>query len=111
MAFVVTQACIACRYGECAQVCPQSAFHEGPNFMVIAPDECANCGLCKMMCPVDAIVFERDLLHDQREYLELNARLATQWPKSVKTDPLPGADMMAFETDKRHLLSLDAEGY
>lgn len=111
MAFVVTAACIACRYGDCVQVCPQRAFHEGANFVVIDPDACANCGLCEMVCPVQAIVAERDLAADQLEYRELNACLARQWPVSSFTAPLEGADEMAFETDKRHLLNLGTPGH
>jgi ferredoxin len=108
MTFVVTGACIACRYGDCVQVCPQSAFHEGPNFVVIDPKACANCGLCEMVCPVHAIVAERDLAADQLEYRELNARLAKEWPVCANTEPLEKADEMAFETNKRRLLNLDA---
>ncbi|RYF33655.1 MAG: ferredoxin family protein [Comamonadaceae bacterium] len=105
MTFVVTQACIACRYGECVSVCPQDAFREGPNFVAIDPQACANCGLCEMVCPVNAIVAERDLTADQRPFKELNTRLSKLWPKAVNTTALPDADQHAFETDKRGLLT------
>lgn len=44
MAFVVTDNCIQCKYTDCVAVCPADAFHEGPNFMVINPIECIDCG-------------------------------------------------------------------
>ena len=106
MAYVVTEACIACRYGDCAQVCPQEAFRQGPNFMVIDPVACANCSLCEMVCPVNAIRAAGDLIGDQRDYIELNARLARQWPAVRSAEPLPDADANAFESHKRGRLLL-----
>ena len=35
MTFVVTEACIRCKYTDCVDVCPVDAFREGPNFLVI----------------------------------------------------------------------------
>ena len=106
MSFVVTEPCIACRYGECVSVCPQDAFREGPNFVVIDPRACANCGLCEMVCPVQAIHAATDLPPDQRDWIELNARLAAQWPRAVETQPLADADAHAFDTGKRERLIL-----
>ena len=37
------------------EVCPVDCFYEGPNFLVINPDECIDCALCEPECPVDAI--------------------------------------------------------
>lgn len=108
MTFVVTESCIACRYGECVSVCPQNAFHEGPNFVVIDPRACANCGLCEMVCPVNAIVAAADLPQDQRAWRELNARLATEWPLAAGTQPLPDAEAHAFDKAKRDRLILQA---
>jgi ferredoxin len=39
MTFVVTEACIRCKYTECVDVCPVDAFREGPNFLVIDAEE------------------------------------------------------------------------
>ena len=55
MAFVVTESCIKCKYMDCVEVCPVDCFHEGPNFLVIDPDECIDCTLCEPECPVEAI--------------------------------------------------------
>lgn len=101
MTYVVTEACIACRFGDCTQVCPQGAIHEGPNFVAINPATCANCGLCELACPVGAIRADWALEPGEREYLDLNARLAARWPASTATSPLPDAEAQAFSTDKR----------
>jgi len=106
MTYVVTGACIGCRYGECVEVCPQRAFHEGPNFVVIDPVACANCSLCEMVCPVQAIRADIDLRDNEREYRELNERLARVWPIAENTQALADADALALDTEKRHLLQL-----
>jgi ferredoxin len=104
MAFVVTEACIACRYGDCAGVCPQSAVHVGPNFVVINPRTCANCGLCEMVCPVNAIYPMANVPAGQEQFVELNAKLSEAWPVAGEVQALPEAGEHAFTTGKRHLL-------
>jgi NAD-dependent dihydropyrimidine dehydrogenase PreA subunit len=61
MTFVVTEACIRCKYTDCVDVCPVDAFREGPNFLVIDPDECIDCAVCVPECPVNAIYAEEDV--------------------------------------------------
>ena len=46
MAHVVTEPCILCKYTDCVDVCPVDCFREGPNFLVIDPDECIDCAVC-----------------------------------------------------------------
>ena len=43
MAFIVTESCIKCKHTDCVEVCPVDCFYEGPNFLVIHPDECIDC--------------------------------------------------------------------
>ena len=43
MTFVVTEACIRCKYTDCVDVCPVDAFREGPNFLAIDPADCIDC--------------------------------------------------------------------
>src|SRR3990170_1193614 len=61
MTYVVTESCIRCKYTDCVDVCPVDCFREGPNFLVIDPDECIDCTLCVAECPVEAIFAEDDL--------------------------------------------------
>ena len=101
MTFVVTEACIKCKYTDCVEVCPVDCFHEGPNFLVIDPDECIDCTLCEPECPVDAIYSEDELPKEQAQFLQLNAELAKQWPViTQKKDPPPDADHWAQVTSK-----------
>ncbi len=76
MTFVVTEQCIRCKYTDCVEVCPVDCFYEGPNFLVIKPDECIDCALCEPECPVNAIYSEDDLPAKYQNYLELNRKLA-----------------------------------
>lgn len=80
MTFVVTENCIKCKYTDCVEVCPVDCFYEGPNFLVIHPDECIDCALCEPECPIEAIISEDELNDDQQQFLEINAELAEKWP-------------------------------
>ncbi len=92
MTFVVNDNCIKCKYTDCVEVCPVDCFHEGPNMLVIDPEECIDCTLCEPECPVDAILSEDDLPADQRKYLELTAELSREWPViTEKKDAPPDA--------------------
>ena len=79
MTYVVTESCIKCKLTDCVEVCPVDCFHEGPNFLVIDPEECIDCSLCEPECPVEAIVAEDDLPENQHEFLELNRELSLTW--------------------------------
>ena len=105
MAFVVTEACIKCKYTDCVEVCPVDCFREGPNMLVIDPDECIDCTLCVAECPVEAIVDEEEIPSGQQEFIELNARLSQQWPPiTQRKDAAGDADQWAGVPDKRKLL-------
>lgn len=105
MTFVVIESCIKCKYTDCVEVCPVDCFHEGPNMLVIDPDECIDCTLCEPECPVDAIKSEDDLTEEQQQFLELNTELSKTWPViSEMKDPPPDADEWKDVKDKLHLL-------
>lgn len=105
MTFVVTENCIKCKYTDCVEVCPVDCFHEGPNMLVIDPDECIDCTLCEPECPVEAIKSEEELGDNEKQYLELNAELAKAWPviNEIKSAPAD-ADEWKDKTDKLALL-------
>ena len=93
MTYIVMENCIRCRYTDCVEVCPVDAFREGPNFLVIDPEECIDCDVCVPECPIDAIAAEDDVPDEQKAFIELNAELARVWPAIIeKKPPLADAD-------------------
>ena len=93
MTYVVTEACIKCKYTDCVDVCPVDCFREGPNFLSIDPDECIDCAVCVPECPVNAIYAEDDVPGDQQVFIQLNAELSRQWKSITKSKgSLPEAE-------------------
>src|SRR6266851_8583794 len=105
MTHVVTESCIKCKYTDCVDVCPVDCFHEGPNMLVIDPDECIDCAVCIPECPVNAILPEEDVPEEQKKFTALNAELARIWPVITDMKPAPGdADQWKDVKDKlKHL--------
>ena len=105
MTFVVVDNCIRCKYTDCVEVCPVDCFYEGPNFLVINPDECIDCALCEPECPADAILSEDELSDDQKLFIEINDELSRVWPNITQSkDPLADADKWDGVDDKIHHL-------
>jgi len=105
MTYVVTENCIKCKHTDCVSVCPVDCFYEGPNFLVINPDECIDCAVCVPECPIDAIYADSDLPEDQKVFKEINADLFKIWPRIVKKkDPLPDHETWNGKPNKRDLL-------
>jgi ferredoxin len=105
MTYVVSESCIKCKYTDCVEVCPVDCFREGPNFLVIDPDECIDCTLCVAECPAEAIYAEDDLPESQRQFIALNAELAKQWKPIVeKRDAAADADEWRDVKDKLRFL-------
>ena len=90
MTYVVTEACIKCKYTDCVEVCPVDCFYEGENMLVIHPDECIDCGVCEPECPADAI--KPDTEPGLEKWLEVNTEYAKSWPNiTQKKDQPPDA--------------------
>jgi ferredoxin len=105
MAYVVAEPCIKCKYTDCVEVCPVTCFYEGPNFLVIKPDECIDCGACEPVCPTKAIFSDGSLPAEWDEYKALNEQLANKWPQiATKKEPLPEADAFKDQKGKRSML-------
>ena len=134
MTYVVTESCVKCKYTDCVDVCPVDCFREGPNMLVIDPDECIDCTLCVAECPVDcfregpnmlvidpdecidctlcvaecpveAIFAEDDVPTDQKDFIGMNAELSKAWKPIVERKPAPAdADEWKDVKDKRNLI-------
>lgn len=90
MSYVVTEACIRCKYTDCVAICPVDAFREGPAMLVIDPGVCIDCGVCEAECPARAIAFDQQA--DAR-WREINRRFSAQWPAiTAPRAPAPDAD-------------------
>jgi Fe-S-cluster-containing hydrogenase component 2 len=48
MTNVLTANCIRCKLTDCVDGCPVDAFREGPNFLVMDPDDCIDCDVCAL---------------------------------------------------------------
>ena len=109
MTYIVAEPCIKCKYTDCVDVCPVDCFREGANFLVIHPDECIDCGACVPECPTEAIFSEDDLPEKWADYLEINTRLAEDWPEiDGKKDALDDADDWKDVEEKKEHLSEEA---
>jgi len=91
MTYIVTEACIKCKYMDCVEVCPVDCFYEGENMLVINPNECIDCGVCEPECPAEAIL--PDTEDGLEKLLEVNTKYSEEWPNiTVKRDPPADAD-------------------
>lgn len=99
MTYVVTEACIKCKYMDCVEVCPVDCFYEGENMLVIHPDECIDCGVCEPECPAEAIL--PDTEDGLEKWLEVNTKFAAIWPNITEKGQEPAdADDYKGEKDK-----------
>ena len=106
MTYVVTENCIKCKYTDCVDICPVDCFHEGPNFLVINPEECIDCTLCEPECPAEAIFAEDDVPASMKNFTKLNAELAKEWPVISETK-LPLSDAEQWDGVKEKLQYLE----
>ena len=105
MTHLVTENCIKCKHTDCVSVCPVDCFYEGPNFLVINPDECIDCAVCVPECPVGAIVAQEDIKDpiEHQYWFDINKRLSKKWPLITKQKPpLSDADEWDGKPNKRN---------
>ncbi len=97
MTYLVTDNCVKCKHTTCVSVCPVDCFYEGPDMLVINPDECIDCGICVPECPVDAIVSDVDLPEpDKIIWMERNAKYSQIWP-NIDEEKAPLEDAYEWE--------------
>ena len=78
---------------------------QGPEFLVIHPDECIDCGLCEPECPIEAIYADDELPSDQIEFIEINLRLSEVYENITEAkEPLPEAEKYKDIKSKKEFL-------
>lgn len=91
MTYVIGSACIDVMDKSCVLECPADCIYEGARSLYINPDECVDCGACKIACRVDAIEYESDLAEDEFARLADNAAFfATALPGRAAPLGSPG---------------------
>ena len=106
MTYVIALPCVDLLDKTCIDECPVDCIYEGPRKLYIHPDECVDCGACEPVCPTKAIFSESDLPEKWREFIDLNAKFAKEWPNlNQKRDPLPEAEQLKEVLPKRELLN------
>ena len=103
MTYVVNDKCIMCKHTTCVSVCPVDCFFEGPNMLVINPDECIDCGVCEPECPEEAITTDADsIVH----WTNINKEYAKKWYNNQIVDekaPMAGYEEASKISDKTDL--------
>jgi NAD-dependent dihydropyrimidine dehydrogenase PreA subunit len=91
MTYVIGSACVDVMDKSCVRECPADCIYEGARSLYINPDECVDCGACKIACRLDAIEYETDLPDDERQHLADNAAFfATILPGRAQPLGSPG---------------------
>jgi ferredoxin len=80
MPHVVCEPCYDCKYTDCVEVCPVSAFREGEKMVYIDPEACIDCESCVPLCPVDAIFLDENVPAEWNDYIAKNAEMAAKYP-------------------------------
>lgn len=108
MTFVVTENCIRCKFMDCVAPCPVDCFYEGPDFLVINPDECIDCNVCAVECPVNAIYQDKNLPENQKDFIKINRELSKIWPRVTDGAIVPLLDAEYWRTviNKKKFLTL-----
>ena len=87
MTYVVTEACVRCKFMDCVEVCPVDCFYEGDKMLVIDPDVCIDCGVCEPECPADAI--RADTTPDAAAWIPFNGEMSRVWPNITEKGEPP----------------------
>src|SRR2546422_4543936 len=102
MTYVVTESYIKCKYTDCVDVCPVDCFREGPNMLVIDPDECIDSTLGVPDGPAKPIFAEADVPDAQKGFIPLNRYRAQAWkPTMGRKSPPPAAVQWAKVKTKK----------
>ena len=74
MTYVVTEACIKCKFMDCVEVCPVDCIFadDEDRMCYIEPNDCIDCGVCESACPVGAIFRDDEVPADETAFVAIN---------------------------------------
>jgi len=87
MTYVVTEACVRCKFMDCVAACPVDCFFEGEAMLVIDPEVCIDCGVCEPECPADAI--KADSTPEAAAWVAFNREKSREWPNITEKGEPP----------------------
>ena len=91
MTYVIGSACVDVMDKSCVTECPADCIYEGARSLYINPDECVDCGACKIACRLDAIEYETDLADGEgRHFVDTAAFFHTVLPGREEPLGSPG---------------------
>ena len=91
MTYVITELCT--NDGACVDVCPVACIHTAPGApqYYVDPEVCIECEQCEIVCPVDAILIDYNLLAEHKASIEVNARFFRKNKAAVGPVPVDKA--------------------
>ena len=98
MTDVIAEPCIDVKAKACNEECPVGCIYESERMLCIHPGECAGCGACEPVCPVEAIFYEDDVPEQWAQFTVENVKLFDQLGSpggAAKTGPLYDTDYVA----------------
>ena len=86
MIYVVTEACIKCKYMDCIEVCPVDCFYEGENMVSSIPTNASTAASANRSARPG-----HRARHGKghKKWLELNRTLSTSWPNITRKGKAP----------------------
>jgi len=97
MTYIVTDACIKCKFMDCVEVVRARCFYGGVNFLSLGPADSIDGDVWEPECPVDAIKPDTEDEPDGK-WLKINSEYARVWP-NITLKGEPPADAEAFERE------------
>ena len=100
MTFVVTVACIRCKYANCVEACPAHCFFAGPDFVAIESDDCIDRAARTSECRVNAIHAAAEVPFERRHMIRHHAEWPI-WERITRSKSAsPDADQRKGKTQK-----------
>lgn len=89
MTHVITEVCLGCMCGSCAEMCPVDAIVMGDGMLLIHPEICIDCEACVDKCERNAIYSDHDLPEELHYCLDYNREESDgKYPVTEQKEPI-----------------------